>query len=48
MNKTEMFIKRLKELSDKNELDKVYKSMDEKTKEATKVLINELAVKIYG
>ena len=43
MNKTEMFIKRLKELSDKNELDKVYKSMDEKTKEVTKVLINELA-----
>ena len=43
-----MFIKKLKELSDKNELDKVYKSMDEKTKEVTKVLINELAVKIYG
>mgnify|MGYP003154206526 CR=1 FL=1 len=41
-----MFIKRLKELSDKNELDKVYKSMDEKTKGAVKVLIEKLAVKM--
>ncbi len=43
-----MFIKRLKELSDKDELNKVYKSMDKKTKEVTKILINELVVKIYG
>ena len=43
-----MFIKRLKKLSDKDELDKVYKSLDEKTKGAVKTLINQLAVKIYG
>ena len=43
-----MFIKRLKELSDKNKLDKVYKSLDKKTKGVVKTLINQLAVKIYG
>ena len=43
-----MFIKRLKELSDKNKLDKVYESLDEKTKGVVKNLINQLVVKIYG
>ena len=43
-----MLVKRIEELSDKNELDKVYKSLDEKTKGVVKTLINQLAVKIYG
>ena len=45
MNKTEMFVERIKELSDENKRDLVWQLMDNKTKESIKVLINKLGVK---
>ena len=45
MNKTEMFVERIKELSDENKRDLVWQLMDDKTKESIKVLINKLGVK---
>ena len=46
MNKTDMLVKRIRELSDKNKRDLVWQLMDKKTKGTVKVLIEKLAVKM--
>ena len=46
MNKSKMLVDRILELSDENKRDKVWESMDKKTKESIKVLINNIALKI--
>ena len=46
MNKTEMLVERIKELSNKERRDIVWQLMDDKTKGAVKVLIEKLAVKM--
>ena len=44
MNKTDMLVKRIRELSDENKRDLVWQSMDEETKGTVRVLIEKLAV----
>ena len=47
MNKTDMLIERIKKFSDKENRDLAWSSLDEKTKDVVKTLINDLATKSY-
>ena len=45
MNKTDMLVKRIKELVDESKRDKVWESLNEEIKDAITTLINKLGVK---
>tara|TARA_R100001594_G_C3966418_1_gene246704 strand:- start:610 stop:756 length:147 start_codon:yes stop_codon:yes gene_type:complete len=45
MNKTDMLVKKIKELVDKSKREKVWDSLDGEIKDAVKTLINKLGVK---
>ena len=45
MNKTDMLVERIQELTDESKRKKVWDSLDEEIKDAVKILINKLGVK---
>jgi len=45
MNKTDMLVKRIKELVDESKRDKVWESLNEEIKDSITNLINKLGVK---
>ena len=44
MNKTEMLVKRIKELTDESKRNGVWESLNEEIKDAVETLINKLGV----
>ena len=44
MNKTEMLVKRIKELTDESKRNGVWESLNEEIKDSIKTLINKLGV----
>ena len=47
MNKTDMLVKRIKELTDESKRNGVWESLNEEIKDAVETLINKLGVKMY-
>ena len=45
MNKTDMLVERIQELTDESKREKVWDSLDGEIKDAVKILINKLGVK---
>jgi len=48
MNKTDMLVKRIQELTDESKRNGVWESLNEEIKDAVKTLINKLGVKSNG